>query len=116
MRRGDISSLHGPAASYFPGMRTELEVDMSRSDPTNKLVVANGRECRPPRSSSSDAPKRTNDKAERFIRTLLGSWVYGATTAQAPNARPRSPAGSTGTHPATTALSATSRRSLASTR
>ena len=38
---------------------------------------------------------QTNGKAERFIRTLLGGWAYGAIYAT-PNA-PRSPAGSTTT-------------------
>ena len=40
---------------------------------------------------------RTNGKAERFIRTLLGGWAYGASTAPPTNAAPRSPAGSTST-------------------
>ena len=60
---------------------------------------------------------RTNGKAERFIRTLLDGWAYGASTAAAPNAPPPSPAGSTSTitddH---TAPSATNHHSPASPR
>jgi transposase InsO family protein len=40
---------------------------------------------------------RTNGKAERFIRTLINGWAYGAVYPAAANAPPRSPAGSTGT-------------------
>ena len=45
---------------------------------------------------------RTNGKAERFIRTMLADWAYGAIYASPPNAPPRSPAGSTLQLPTTT--------------
>ena len=63
-------------------------------------------------------PRRpqTNGNAERFIRTLLGGWAYGAIYAAQPNAPPPSTAGSSATTTtATTAPSAASRPSLAST-
>ena len=40
---------------------------------------------------------RTNGKAERFIRTMLGGWAYGAIYGTATNAPQPSPAGSTST-------------------
>ena len=40
---------------------------------------------------------QTNGKAERFIRTMLGGWAYGAIYAQAENAPPPLTAGSTPT-------------------
>ena len=59
---------------------------------------------------------QTNGKAERFIRTMLGGWAYGAIYPTAPNATPPSPAGSTSTIAADhTAPSATSHPSPAST-
>ena len=59
---------------------------------------------------------QTNGKAERFIRTLLGGWAYGAIYPTAANAPPPWPAGSTSTIATDhTAPSATSRPSLAST-
>ena len=45
---------------------------------------------------------QTNGKAERFIRTLLGGWAYGAIYRSSPNAPLPSRAGSTGTNPTTT--------------
>ena len=58
---------------------------------------------------------RTNGKAERFIKTLLAGWAYGAIYRTAPNAAPPYPAGSTRTTPADpTPPSATSRPQLAS--
>ena len=59
---------------------------------------------------------RTNGKAERFIRTMLAGWAYGAIYATSPNAPPPLTAGSGPTTIAAhTAPSATSRPSLAST-
>ncbi len=59
---------------------------------------------------------QTNGKAERFIRTLVGGWAYGRSTATAPNAPLPLTAGSTTTTITDdTAPSATSPRSLAST-
>ena len=51
------------------------------------------------RASATSAPSayrhRTNGKAERFIRTLLGDWAYGATTApERAHRRPLVPAAS----------------------
>ena len=60
---------------------------------------------------------RTNGKAERFIRTLLGGWAYGAIYRKSDERRQHSPAGSTSTidddH---TAASAAKPRSSAYTR
>ena len=49
-------------------------------------------------------PARTNGKAERFIRTLLGGWAYGAIYGKARERRAPSPAGSTSTTAPTTRL------------
>ena len=58
---------------------------------------------------------RTNGKAERFIRTLLAGWAYGAIYASSHNEPPRSPSGSTTTTTDDpTAPSATSPRQPAS--
>ncbi len=43
---------------------------------------------------------RTNGKAERFIRTMLGGWAYGAIYRTQPNAPPPSPACKTPGHAA----------------
>ena len=52
---------------------------------------------------------QTNGKAERFIRTMLGGWAYGAIYRDSANATPLSPAGWTSTIAADhTAPSATS--------
>jgi transposase InsO family protein len=40
---------------------------------------------------------RTNGKAERFIRTMLGGWAYGAIYADSADAERPYPAGSTTT-------------------
>ena len=60
---------------------------------------------------------RTNGKAERFIRTLLGGWAYGAIYRNSDERREALPAGSTSTiaddH---TAASAAKPRSNAYTR
>ena len=40
---------------------------------------------------------QTNGKADRFIRTLLGGWAYGRSTATPPNAPPPLTAGSSPT-------------------
>jgi transposase InsO family protein len=54
---------------------------------------------------------QTNGKAERFIRTLLAGWAYGAIYASSPNARPHVTAGSgTTTIDADTQPSATNPR------
>jgi hypothetical protein len=60
---------------------------------------------------------RTNGKAERFIRTLLGGWAYGAIYRSSAERRPPCPAGSTSTIAADhTAPSATERPWSASRR
>ncbi len=60
---------------------------------------------------------RTNGKAERFIRTMLGGWAYGAIYGTSPNEHEHSQPGSTTTIAADhTAASTTSHPSPASRR
>ena len=91
-----------------------------------RVMTDNGSAYRRPCTPSPAAPSgirhlrthpyrpRTNGKAERFIRTLLGSWAYAAFTPPTPNAPPLSTAGSGPTTIADlTAPSTTSRPSPA---
>ena len=69
-------------------------------------------------------PPRTNDKAERFIRTLLGGWAYGAIYGNSQERRlaltgwldfhnPRRPHGSLNHQPPLKRLEALTRNNLA---
>ena len=93
----------------------------SGSSPTTAAPTLNDRRRRlpHPRDPSPPHPRlptQTNGKAERFIRTLLGGWAYGAIYRSSTNAPPRLTDGSgTTTITANTQPSATNRPSLAST-
>ena len=78
-------------------MRRALAFYASYGITVERVMTDNGRPTAPPHAIACRAlgirhlrtrprPPQTNGKAERFIRTMLGGWAYGAIYAPAENA------------------------------